>query len=87
MKKTRTPDVKLNFAGRRIAELRKSMGMSQNWLAGQLQLQGVNLHKNAVSKAEKGERFISDIELMAFAKALNVTVEDLLPDVPMDGGW
>ena len=47
-RKTRTEDGKLNLLGERIAQLRKKSGLSQNSLARELQLLGVNLNKNAV---------------------------------------
>lgn len=61
-RKTRTEDGKLNLLGERIAQLRKKSGLSQNSLARELQLLGVNLNKNAVSNIELGKRSISDID-------------------------
>lgn len=57
-RKTRTEDGKLNLLGERIAQLRKKSGLSQNSLARELQLLGVNLNKNAVSNIELGKRSI-----------------------------
>ena len=73
-RKTRTEDGKLNLLGERIAQLRKKSGLSQNSLARELQLLGVNLNKNAVSNIELGKRSISDIELIA---ALHVSADDI----------
>lgn len=75
--KTRTEDGKLNLVGERIAELRKERKMSQNALARELQLLGVNLNKNAVSNIELGKRSVSDIELFAFATVLHASADDL----------
>ena len=72
-RKTRTEDGKLNLLGERIAQLRKKSGLSQNSLARELQLLGVNLNKNAVSNIELGKRSISDIELFAIIAALHVS--------------
>lgn len=80
-KKLRTPDGKLNFVGDRIAELRVSLGESQNGLARLLQLQGWNVHKNAISQIEQGKRTVSDIELILLARVLKTTVEALLQGV------
>lgn len=80
-KKLRTPDGKLNCVGDRIAELRISLGESQNGLARLLQLQGWNVHKNAISQIEQGNRTVSDIELFLFARVLKTTVEALLQGV------
>ncbi len=69
-----------NICGRKIARLRGSMGISQRELAGRLQLAGINLDKNAVQRIECGKRFVTDIEIVAFAKVLHVTYEYLLDD-------
>ncbi len=37
--------------------------MSQRTLAERLQLSGLDLDKNAISKIEMGQRFVTDIEL------------------------
>lgn len=47
-RKTRTEDGKLNLLGERIAQLRKKSGLSQNSLARELQLLGVNLNKSGI---------------------------------------
>ncbi|MBR3732752.1 MAG: helix-turn-helix transcriptional regulator [Spirochaetales bacterium] len=69
-----------NIAGLRIAELRKNLfpGMSQRALADQMQSVGIDIDKNAVQRIECGKRFITDIELKAFAEVLNVDVRKLL---------
>lgn len=76
-RKTRTEDGKLNLLGERIAQLRKKSGLSQNSLARELQLLGVNLNKNAVSNIELGKRLISDIELFAIIAALHASTDDI----------
>jgi len=82
MFKNKTPDGRLNIAGRKIAQLRQSMPgtVSQRALADRLQLEGVDLGKNAIQKIESGERFITDIELKAIAKVFGVTADELLGD-------
>ena len=52
--------------------------LSQRALADLLQLNGLDVDKNAVQRIESGERFVTDIELKALAQALGVTVEELL---------
>lgn len=46
-----------------------------------LQLQGVDLDKNAIQRIESGERFVTDIELVALAKVLDVKMEELVKNV------
>ena len=48
MRKCSKPDGNKHWVGKRIAELRKDRGMSQNDLAIKLQNYGVDIDKNAV---------------------------------------
>ena len=54
------------------------MGISQRELADQMQLVGIDIDKNAIQRIECGKRFVTDIEVIAFAKVFNVTFEELL---------
>jgi len=47
-------------------------------LADMLQLIGMDLDKNAIQKIESGKKFVTDIELKAFSKILNVSTDTLL---------
>ncbi len=67
-----------NICGRNIAAFRKAAGLSQNQLAGQLQLQGLDVDKNAIQRIEAGKRFVTDIELVYLSKVLKVTFDSLL---------
>ncbi len=69
-----------NISGINIAKTRKSISptMSQRALAEKLQLYGLDLDKNAIQRIECGKRFVTDIELVVFAKVLNVSVLSLL---------
>lgn len=78
MFKNKNEDGSLNICGKKIAKLRKSLKLSQRAFADQLQLIGLDMSKNAIQQIESGERFVTDIELNAFAKCLNVSTDDLL---------
>ena len=80
MFKNKLPNGRLNIAGSKIANLRMAMPgkVSQRALADLLQLEGLDINKNAVQQIESGERFVTDIELKAFAKVLRVTTDELL---------
>lgn len=69
-----------NISGANIAVIRKGISppMSQRALADKLQLYGLDLDKNAIQRIECGKRFVTDIELVIFAQALQVSVLDLL---------
>ena len=71
-------DGRNNLCGNRIAHYRKRMGKSQRELADLLQLLGLDVDKNAIQRIEAGKRFVTDIELVHLAKALNVTYQQLL---------
>lgn len=69
-----------NISGQNIIKYRKNAipKMSQRALADKMQLEGIELDKNAIQRIESGQRFVTDIELKALAKVLNVTYSDLL---------
>ena len=67
-----------NICGKKIAELRKEMKISQRILADKLQLSGLDVDKNAIQRIEAGKRFVTDIELIKIANYFNVSVDYLL---------
>lgn len=69
-----------NFCGKRIAEKRKKMNISQRELADRLQIIGLDVDKNAVQRIECGKRFVTDIEIKAFSRVLGLTLDELLSD-------
>ena len=52
--------------------------MSQRQLADALQVLGLDVDKNAVQRIESGQRFVTDIELIYFSKALNKSIDQLI---------
>ena len=73
-------DGRNNLCGKKITVLRKQAGMSQRMVADQMQLLGIDIDKNAVQRIEAGQRFVTDIELRAFARFFGVPVEELIWD-------
>ena len=69
-----------NICGKAIFNLRKKIGsdFSQRCLAEKMQLEGLDLDKNAIQRIESGKRFVTDIELAAFAKIFGVSADQLL---------
>lgn len=68
-----------NICGPKIRQLHlKIKHISQRELADMLQIQGLDVDKNAIQRIESGQRFVTDIELRVLAKTLNVSYEDLL---------
>lgn len=76
----KTSDGKNNICGKNISIYRKELKLSQKKLADKLQLIGLDVDKNAVQRMESGQRFITDIELIFIAKALNKTISELFDD-------
>lgn len=71
---------KKNICGERIREARIRKRMSQSELAAKMQLEGIIIERDSISRIEIGTRFIPDYELPRFAHVLDVTVEWLLSD-------
>lgn len=67
-----------NICGKNIARLRKNLNISQRILADRLRLSGLDVDKNAIQRIECGKRFVTDIELVAFSKIFNVTIDELV---------
>lgn len=73
-------DGRNNLCGENIRKLRLSSQakLSQRALADKMQLIGIDLDKNAIQRIECGKRFVTDIELLAFAEVFCVDVADLV---------
>ena len=70
-----------NLCGSTIALRRKEMKKSQRELADLLQIEGLDIDKNAIQRMEAGKRFVTDIELACLAKVLDASLEELLAPV------
>lgn len=64
-----------NVSGERIYQARTSRHMTQLELAAKMQLQGVTIEREAISKIETGNRLVTDYELVAFSKVFRVTLD------------
>ena len=73
-------DTRNNLCGEKIKEYRLAYPtkLSQRALADKMQLIGIDLDKNAIQRIECGKRFVTDIEIIAFAKIFNVSFDTLL---------
>ena len=67
-----------NLIGVRVEEIRKRKGMKQKELLAQLQVNGIDMNASALSKLEGQVRLVTDYELAAIAKILDVSVNSLL---------
>ena len=71
-------DGKKNISGSRIHQARKAMKLSQMDLAARMQINGVMVEREAISKIETGDRFVTDYELKILSQILGVTVDWLI---------
>lgn len=69
---------KKNISGDRIREARQKKRLSQSDLAARMQVEGVVIERDSISRIEIGTRFVPDYELPAFARILDVSVDWLL---------
>ena len=60
------------------------MRLSQADLAARMQVNGVAIEREAISKIETGDRFVTDYELMVFAKVLGVSMDWLVKSSQAD---
>ena len=64
-----------NVCGKNIARLRVNLKISQRELADRMQLVGIDIDKNAIQRIECGKRFVTDIEIIAFARNVSMVLE------------
>ena len=67
-----------NICGKRIKEARKCLHLTQEALAAKLQVAGINVERDSVSRMEIGTRFVADFELLILCQVLGVTPAYLL---------
>ena len=81
MFKIKAADGTNNLTGKKIAEIRKRRGLSQRKLATKMQLLGFDVDHYFIRRVENGERFVTDIDLVIFSRALETPIEELLADI------
>lgn len=73
MPKPRSQTGEKNLIGQRLKVLRERDGLSQRDLAGQLQLIGMDMDKNVITRIETNKRYVTDLELQAIAQIFHVS--------------
>lgn len=66
-----------NITGKRIKKARIKAGLSQNILSVRLETMAVYVCRGSVSRIENGARTVTDIEIDAISKVLNVSLDEL----------
>ncbi len=76
--KQRTDANGKNLIGERLKELRKINNLSQRDLARELQLIGMDMDKNVITRIETNKRYVTDFELQALKQIFNVSYDYLI---------
>lgn len=71
----------LNVIGDNLRNYRISKHLSQASLTQELNLLGINMHKNDIWLIEANKRTVKDYELWGFIKVLNITYDDLFKGI------
>lgn len=64
-----------NLCGDRVREARDRLNITQADLAARLQVAGVIMERDSVSRIEIGTRFVTDYELVVLSNVLGVSLE------------
>ena len=78
MFKIKAADGTNNLCGPKIAQVRKMRKLSQRKLAVKMQLLGFDVDHYFIRRVENGERFVTDIDLVIFSRALQVPIDNML---------
>lgn len=78
MPKRRGPTGEKNLIGARLKALRAKDGLSQRDLAHQLQLIGMDMDKNVITRIETNQRYVTDMELQALSRIFKVSYQYLI---------
>lgn len=78
MFKIKAADGTNNLCGKEIVRIRKSKKLSQRKLAAKMQLLGFDVDHYFIRRVENGERFVTDIDLVIFSRALEVPISEIL---------
>jgi transcriptional regulator with XRE-family HTH domain len=73
-----------NIVGKRVRQARRAATppITQSDLIARLQLLSVMMDQSTLSKIENGQRPVTDVELVALAKAMKVSSAWLLAEKP-----
>ncbi len=83
MFKIKAPDGTNNLCGKTVAQIRREKKLSQRKLAAKMQLLGFDVDHYFIRRVENGERFVTDIDLVIFARALDVPIATLIADLQL----
>ena len=70
-----------NICGDKVREARNKLRMSQSDLAARLQVEGITMERDSISRIENGTRFVADYELKILSRIFDVSFDWLLSDM------
>ena len=79
--KQRTTSNGKNLIGERLRLLRTAAKLSQRDLANRLQLIGIDMDKNVITRIETNKRYVADFELQALKEIFNVSYDYLIDGI------
>ncbi len=79
--KQRTNTNGKNLIGERLKILRNKATLSQRDLANRLQLLGIDMDKNVITRIETNKRYVADFELQALKEIFNVSYDYLIDGI------
>ena len=62
-----------NICGARVYEARTKKRLTQSELSARLQVRGITLERDSISRIEIGTRFVADYEVVEIANVLDVS--------------
>lgn len=71
----------MNLIGSNVRHFRRQRKMSQQKLSDQLELLGVYVCRGSISRIEDKSRTVTDIELFALAKVLDVSIGEFFEEI------
>lgn len=71
----------LNVIGENLRKYRIEKHLSQSALIRELNLMGINVHKNDIWLIEANKRTVKDYELWGFVEVLNISYQDLFDGI------
>lgn len=67
-----------NIIGEKVVAIRLSKGIKQKDFLAKLQTLGMDISATSLSRLEGQDRLVQDFELVIIAKALDISVDELL---------
>lgn len=78
MKHRKDPPGTKNIIGNKVTAIRKAQGMKQKEFLARLQTLGLDISPTSLSRLEGQDRLVQDYEVLIIAKALEISVGELL---------